>query len=238
MIEDLHKSVYQKNPIIFHKTGSGENIPDPTEWLVDTELSFFEQLTFQKRRDEWLLGRWTVKNLIKEVFEEQSQQIDFKRIEINRKPKAAPLLFIDGKASTFKISLSHRSGICFCITWIEDFAAGCDLEKIEPRSQLFIEDYFSEKERYFIINSDNEPLFANLFWSLKESVLKAEKSGLKIHPTKVEIFVELPWKHTSWNNAFAILNKVTYKGFWNAEKGYVRTIMGDINKMKIHRISG
>jgi 4'-phosphopantetheinyl transferase len=66
-------------------------------------------------------------------------------------------------------------------------ALGCDLEAIEPRSDAFIHDYFTDEERALVEQAveDDRPLLCTLLWSAKESALKALREGLRLDTRSV-----------------------------------------------------
>jgi 4'-phosphopantetheinyl transferase len=70
-----------------------------------------------------------------------------------------------------------------------DAAIGCDLEVIEPRSEGFVADYFSEDEQALVarVRSADRPLFVTLLWSVKESALKALHIGLRLDTRSIVV---------------------------------------------------
>ena len=74
-------------------------------------------------------------------------------------------------------------------------SVGCDLELVEPRSALFVRDYFTaaERERVAAAPAREHDELANLIWCAKESALKVLRTGLRRDTRSVE--VELGTSH-------------------------------------------
>ena len=68
-------------------------------------------------------------------------------------------------------------------------AVGCDVEVVEPRSEAFVSDYFTERERDLMqrVTPENRAVIANLIWSAKESALKVLGEGLRMDTKHVEV---------------------------------------------------
>jgi len=90
-------------------------------------------------------------------------------------------VLIQGTPGPVVISLSHRVGVAICAVAPTGAVLGCDLEKIEPRSQAFISDYFTAEEQSLLGTSPaaDQHLLVALLWSAKESALKALGVGLR-----------------------------------------------------------
>jgi len=87
------------------------------------------------------------------------------------------------------ISLSHRAAMAVCAVAMSGGALGCDLETVEPRSDAFVADYFTNEEQALIAQAceaERSQLVA-LFWSAKESALKALREGLRLDTRCVSV---------------------------------------------------
>ena len=85
--------------------------------------------------------------------------------------------------------LTDRAGWAVCLTGLGR-GLGCDLELVEPRSELFVHDYMTETETAFVSAEPAGPardLAANLIWSTKESALKVLRTGLRRDTRSVEV---------------------------------------------------
>ena len=98
---------------------------------------------------------------------------------------------------------------------------GCDLEAVEPRSEAFVADYFTEAEQAVICAEDST--MAAVHWSAKESALKALGIGLGIDMRR--LCVRLEDAATGWNPLTVdYAGFRTFHGWWQHEGGLVRTI--------------
>jgi 4'-phosphopantetheinyl transferase len=163
-------------------------LDDSPGFLAAPEIRKLSGLRFPKRRQEWLLGRWTAKSLVKSTPAYQQYSLD--QIEIHNDPGGAPRLYLDGSISLDCLTISHRDHSAFCAFNPDgDLSIGADLETVEPRSPAFVADYFTPWERTLVeaCRSESRESAACLIWSAKESMLKALGVGLRWDTRQVEI---------------------------------------------------
>jgi len=164
-------------------------LEDPTAFLTSLELEKLATFRFSKRRDEWLLGRWAAKSLLRNV--PAYQHHCSRELEIRNEPAGAPYLCLaDGTVLPGCLSISHRDGLALCaLAPSPDLRVGIDLEKIESRTETFILDYFTEAEQAFVerCTAEARALAVTLVWSVKESMLKALRVGLHRDTRRVEL---------------------------------------------------
>jgi 4'-phosphopantetheinyl transferase len=162
---------------------------DPHGVLSPAELGKFSAFHFPKRKTEWLLGRWTAKTLVHNLPAYQKYPLD--QIEIRNSPLGAPSIHLPGQAaSPGCLTISHRENLALCaITSSLELRVGADLEKIEPRTQTFVEDYFTPEEVLLMAHFPPEikAVAVTLIWSVKESMLKALGVGLRWDTRRVEV---------------------------------------------------
>jgi 4'-phosphopantetheinyl transferase len=110
-------------------------------------------------------------------------------LEIRATADGAPEAACDGQTLPLILTLSHRSDLAVSAVAETDTALGCDLERLEPRSEGLVEDFFTEQERALVAaaGAEEAELLANLVWSAKESALKAMRVGLRMDTRKVEV---------------------------------------------------
>ncbi|MGB6850543.1 MAG: 4'-phosphopantetheinyl transferase superfamily protein [Thermoanaerobaculia bacterium] len=168
------------------------DLPPHPEWLSPAEHERLAGLEVSKRRQEWLLGRWTAKRALAVYRPETLGKRPLSHLEIRTAADGAPEAACDGQALPLVLTLSHRSDLAVSAVAETDTALGCDLEKLEPRSEGLVEDFFTEREQALVAaaGAEEAELLANLVWSAKESALKAMRVGLRMDTRKVE--VELP----------------------------------------------
>lgn len=177
-----------------------EQLPEDLNWLTPGERARFTGFRFDKRRNDWLLGRWAAKNALLELG--GLPDSDIGRLEIGSAPSGAPLPRLDGKPYDIGLSISHSNGRAFSVASRSTAGLGCDIERIEPRSAAFVDTFFTDAERGRVERADprNRDLLITLIWSAKESTLKVLRTGLRMDTRKVQVidggdYVDDDWKH-------------------------------------------
>lgn len=212
---------------------SQASLEAPEGFLSSSELLKFRAFRFAKRRQEWLLGRWVAKFLIKSLPTYQGYAPT--EIEILTSPDGAPYFQLPGgdAAPTF-LSISHCSRYALCaIASGANIHIGIDMEKIEPRTQTFIKDYFTPLEVGLVNSQPHESwdMISTLIWSTKESMLKALRVGLRWDTRQVEIreVSNLQGKRAGWNDLQLKDLQQENRGWfggWQKYDGYVITMAG------------
>ena len=216
-------------------------VPPHDEWLSAREVECLNRMRFEKRRTDWRLGRWTAKFALACYFHLSVDDECLAEIEIRPEPSGAPVVFLAGKASDISVSLSHRAGRAICAVGESGAALGCDLEIIEERSDAFVADYFTAEEQKFVAHSkpeDRSKLLA-LFWSAKESVLKAQRIGLRqdtrclaVDLVRSELrepdrdFVSLTKWSREWHPLQVNLGEQAFAGWWQCTRTRMITVIG------------
>ena len=155
------------------------DVPADDGWLSSLERAHLDSLRFDKRRTDWRLGRWTAKHALAKCLNLNVGPLA--GIEIRPAASGAPEVFLANRPVRVSISLSHRGGVAACAVAPAGAMLGCDLEVLEPRSDAFLADYFAAAEQQLIAASSgvDRDRVLNLFWSAKESTLKALGVGLR-----------------------------------------------------------
>ena len=222
-------------------------MPDTIYWmLVDShhrlletqgllspfEFQMFSAFRFQKRRDEWLMGRWTAKSLV------QSQpayhRIPLDKIEIRNMPEGAPYILLqDGKLPGNCLSISHSDSLAFCaLASGPDLQIGADLEKIEARVGNFAADYFTQAEQSLVDahSSKSRDILITLIWSVKEAMLKALGVGLHWDTRQVEISeiegLDVPTGEWQKIQVFTRSTDQHWSANWQRRGDYILTLAG------------
>ena len=158
------------------------DVPVNNDWLSANEKACLSALRFLKRRADWRLGRWTAQCAISACLSLPSALERFREMEILQAKDGAPEVFVDGDPAAVSISLSHSSGVAICAVAPRDIHLGCDVELVEPRSHEFVTDYFTAEEQAQVARATEErrDQVVTLFWSAKESALKALRAGLRL----------------------------------------------------------
>ena len=194
---------------------------DPHSWLNAEEAATFAKLNTPKRREDWLLGRWTAKQLVRSTLQAQRGEAwPLERIGIGVEASGAPFveLRLPGRAvqssgllerafpeelsPILSLSISHSAGTAFCaLSDQPGCRLGADIEQIESRETAFVADFFTAAEIQRVEQAP-EALRASLvtaIWSGKEAVLKAIREGLRSDTRAVECIIEpLPLPVEPW----------------------------------------
>lgn len=162
--------------------------PPGTDWLSDAERRILERLPAAKRREEWLGGRWAAKAALAAWLDRPTEAASLRQLEVITGADRGPRLLVDGAPVETALSISHRAGLALALIGAADLALGCDLERTEPRSRLFVHEYFTDAERRLVENAPDaeRDQLANLIWSAKESALKLLRTGLTVPTRTVE----------------------------------------------------
>lgn len=169
------------------------HLPDGEEWLSDLERSWAARMRFPKRRQEFLVARWTLKQAVAQALGLPVDAASLARIEARHASDGAPELYVDGAAAAYDVTLTDRAGWAVCLLAPVGSAPGCDLELVEPRSAAFVQDYLTPAEQEtFRAAADHGggDLVANLLWSAKESALKVLRTGLRRDTRSVEVTLD------------------------------------------------
>ena len=203
---------------------SERDVPPDDGWLTAGEAARLAAMRFPKRRADWRLGRWTGKNALASYL-----AVAIDRIEIRSAASGAPEPFVDCAPAPAAISLSHRDGTALCVVGPARVALGCDLEIIEPRSEAFASDYFTDAEQALLAgrSTDDRLLLLALLWSAKECVLKALGEGLRLDTRSVSVEPQLAGDGC-WLPLTAQINSRSFSGWWQQAGGIVRTLVTDL----------
>lgn len=207
-----------------------EDVPDSNDWLGPREKTHLRSFNFLKRRVEWRLGRWTAKCALAALNHFPLETDLLARIEICASGSGAPQAFLDNVAAEDTVSISHRAGMAFCVVTPGLVRLGCDLELIEPRSDTFICDYFTADEKKHIEHAGfgERHRLVNLFWSAKESALKALQVGLRRDTRSVVVQLSEPCLTARWKSLTVRSEEGdSFSGWWRELQGRVQTIVAD-----------
>ena len=213
-------------------------VPDLDESLVfsPAEAAELAGLHVPARIREWKASRIAAKVLARAAYP-GLEKLPFPEIQTFRQPSGAPCLVLgDGTPLPGVFSQSHSHGFIFSGICMEDQRFGIDLEFIESRSEVFINDFFTSEEAGLCLNAPLETcdVLATLIWSAKEAVLKAAALGLKLDTRKVEITPQGDFSGgDSWQ--FARVNcpdlKLQSPGvYWKQSAGFIQTVCVDSTK--------
>jgi 4'-phosphopantetheinyl transferase len=161
----------------------------PAAWLSGRERARLAELRVEKRRREWLLGRWTAKRLWQAVAWQQTGTVrPLASLVIERDGMGAPVCV--GEEVT--VSISHCRDYAFCAAVAgANGVLGVDMEFVEARPAGFAEGYFTAAELELVEQAGEErDWLVTAIWSAKEAALKAMRLGLTVDCRAVSCLVE------------------------------------------------
>ncbi len=159
--------------------------------MLEDELAEGQRYRHPGRYRQWLLGRAVAKALLLRHEGRAWSAAAARRFRILREDAGWPrALYADGRPVAVSLSISHSGDRALCALGHEQNGpVGADLEKIEARSEAFLEDFYTEGERRMLsaLSGRQRDTAVNAIWCLKESLLKALWSGLRRRATDVEV---------------------------------------------------
>jgi 4'-phosphopantetheinyl transferase len=210
---------------------SEQDLPRSDDWLNPSELVRVNAMRVPKRRNDWRLGRWAAKCAIASYLNLPAEPQHFASIEVHPAWSGAPEVSIANAAAPLTISISHREGTALCAVAALGVELGCDLEIVEPREESFVRDYFTAEEQEMIKHASPSQRWRaiTLFWSAKESFLKALREGLRLDTRSVVISSETEGTDANdWRPLSArCVDGHTFKGWWRESHGVIRTVVMD-----------
>ena len=196
------------------------------DWLTQGERARLDGFRFEKRRRDWLLGRWAAKIALLGIT--GLSQRDINRFEISSEPDGAPLPMLDGRRCRVQLSLSHSNDRAFATVSHGTKALGCDIELVEPRSAEFVDTYFTASERDYVerVEPGSRDSLVTLIWSAKESTLKALHTGLQVDTRSVEVHDDGDSADGGWRVARTIsADAGEFKCLWRIDDKFVLSIV-------------
>lgn len=183
-------------------------VPPGGDWLSARERSRLDALRFPKRRGEFLLRRWTGKQVAALALGiEPSTPAGWARVELLNHRTGAPYVEVDGAPAGVDVSLTDRAGHAVGLVGpvgTGPGTLGVDLELVEPRSEAFVADFLTPAEAAWVRRRRDEEgedgwqHAANLLWSAKEAALKVLRVGLRADTRTVEVSVDLTVRDDGW----------------------------------------
>lgn len=205
------------------------DVPTENDWLSANESACLKGMRFAKRRADWRLGRWTAKQALSVCLDLPAHPRIFKKMEIRPAQSGAPEAFFVNQPAGVTISLSHRTGVAACALAMSDAEMGCDLERVEPRSDAFVADYFTSEEQALVAraSASDRPRLLALLWSAKESALKALGTGLRLDTRCVVVDpFDASFDLNGWSPLrVRYTGGAVFHGWWQLADTLVRTVV-------------
>jgi 4'-phosphopantetheinyl transferase len=228
----------------------------PLGLLSREETAVLAGFKVLKRRQDWLLGRWTAKLLLQEIIDQESgRSVPLDNIIILPGEDGAPRVTLSAAGTvsqpqfTLSISHSHGSSLCAAISR-PDWPLGADIERIEARSVRFAADFFTAGEQAQVdaVGSEMYDTLVTAVWSAKEAALKAIRQGLRSDTRCVGCHFNVsreaapfpisengrasPWHafQIEWQHKADQEQQPALDGWWMVSGGFVHTLaVGVIN---------
>ena len=200
-------------------------LPPGLRWLTTGERARYDEFRFEKRRRDWLLGRWAGKKALLGISGLSDRDIG--RFEILSAPDGSPVPTLDGQRCRVQLSLSHSNGRALATVANGTSGLGCDIESVEPRTASFLETFFTASERALVagVDASYRDLLVTMIWSAKESVLKALRTGLRADTYSVEVLDAGDLSESGWRTARVFTADTTeFCCHWRVDSGFVVTI--------------
>jgi 4'-phosphopantetheinyl transferase len=203
------------------------DLPLSDDWLSADEVLRLGTMRFEKRRADWRLGRWTAKLAVSAYCNAPRRPDCLRRFEIRPEASGAPNVWIGARPAPLTISLSHRAGSAVCAVASAGVELGCDLETVEPRTPEFLADYFTPSEQLLVEHAaaSDRPRLIALYWSAKESTLKALRFGLRMDTRRLEVIGHPAKDDADWRPLRVCFGSRSYDGWWREAGRLVRTVV-------------
>jgi 4'-phosphopantetheinyl transferase len=193
----------------------------PVGLLTPAEAGQYQSYLSPNRRRDWLLGRWTAKQLVqKHIAMLHGFHPALDSFAVAQEGNGAP--YIAGHHPALRpasnralnsaddptrlplvLSLSHSHGYAFaalCSDASGQTRVGADIEVVASQPEGFAANFFtaSEQEKINAAPLSMQPRLTTATWSAKEAVLKATHLGLRAASTSVECCIA-PGRPRHWS---------------------------------------
>lgn len=201
------------------------DVPDGDGWLTISERAVLGRLQLPARRAAWRLGRWTAKAAVGLWLGLAPESI-----EVRAAGDGAPEAWYHGRRLPVSVSLSHRAGRGLAVVAATPEVVGCDLERLEFRSDAFVRGWLSAGEQAAVRSAGPaaRPLMANLIWSAKEASAKVRRAGLRLPVQRAVVAVAPAARADAWRPLTVDWQDGTppMPGWWRREPAWVMVVAG------------
>ena len=134
------------------------------------------------RENEYIIGRYAAQLAVENFLHYPLKKVKIKKGIFNYP-------YIEGTLPAVDISLSHTRKNVFAVAYSRELVIGIDCEKIDVDSTSIIYTQLTDGEKKLLDAIDNESMNAGItaFWTMKESLSKAIKTGLTVSIDLLEI---------------------------------------------------
>ena len=207
------------------------DLPQVDDWLTARERERAAAMRYAKRRNDFLLARWTAKVAVARWIRLASDVSSLAQVEIRNAADGAPHVLVRGSPAPVEIAMTDRAGWSVCALHAPGTRIGCDLELVEPRSDVFVADYFTAAERSTVTaaTADTERhRLANLLWCAKESALKVLRTGLRRDTRSVEVRLDQAPPVDGWQRLLVQAEEGRrFPGWWRQYGVFLLTVVAE-----------
>ena len=199
------------------------------DWLNLSELRWLRSTATLKRRSDWRAGRWVAKLAAGRYLGVRTDLSGLRDICIYPTAAGVPQLFYRSRPAPATISITHSAGRAACAIGPPGISLGCDLERVEPRSDAFIRDFFTRGEQDVIASAESpaeRDVLATILWCGKESALKAVGLGLRSDTRAVELSTPVSRRYDRWL-PWAMRFRYDFPGWYRCDNYFVRALVAD-----------
>lgn len=186
-----------------------KDLPPADSFLSSSESSYLQTLHAEKRKGDWLGGRFALKTLLAresgllpvcslppvnpQVPQGAAAQACaapaemsaaalavLKQIDIVKLPSGAPQVFVGSVPDARSVSITHSGGWAAAAVSAPQTFLGIDLEKIEKRSRAWAEEFFDPREK-----DPATDAHLTKVWTQKEAVVKLLGRGLSLNTREI-----------------------------------------------------
>ena len=163
-----------------------------TDWLLSAERAELAMFRDERRRREWLAGRWAAKQLLVQAgVARAASEVEICSRDDRRRP-SRPRIRIGGERFVGSLSIAHTAkGAMAALAACERLAVGVDLVDLECLAAAsgnggFARLWFTPLERCWI--AADRPRRTATLWGIKEAVYKACQRGEGWSPRDVVVW--------------------------------------------------
>lgn len=144
------------------------------EILHTREAAYYKTLKFEKRKRDYLIGRYAAKQAVAALLQER----DLRSILIKHGVFNQPIVSC-GDKHNIQVSITHCDELGAAVAFPEAHPMGIDLQKINTSKREVIESQATEAEKEMITTLlCPYDTFLTLLWTTKEALSKVLRTGL------------------------------------------------------------
>jgi phosphopantetheinyl transferase len=152
-------------------------------YLHGKEQDYLKRLTSDKRKREWLGGRFAARYAATQLLSRSGKELDWTRLSIEYDNDGRPFLAFQDKNITLPdISISHSADMAAAMA-INTGLCGIDIQKITGRIAKVRERFCSDREEKTILSAFCESTGQHIIgltglWAAKEALRKVAKDSI------------------------------------------------------------